>query len=245
VRRALLVAKAAVAVTLILSPRSAQAHLLPAGQGTVNVVGAELFVAVSVPTSALHDADDNGDGTLDVPELQRHEEALRAEADRRLVLRDGETVARTVRVDLILSPEHDAAGGRADHVVVLKHAALDAPPEDLRVACDLFGAGASARGLTITATRHPATGGVETEVAALTSGAPEHTFFPPAPRATVSGILGGVRAPAWLAGILALVILGLARHRLHVLRRQRPPARGRAREPEGAARRSIVVSEVK
>jgi hypothetical protein len=212
VTRASLVAWATVAATaLTLAPRAAHAHLLPAGQGTVNVVGAELFAAVSIPTSSLHDGDDNGDGTLDVAELQRHEEALRAEADRRLVLRDGETMARTLRVDLILSPEHDAAGSRADHVVVLKHAALDAPPEELRVACDLFGAGASAPGLTITATRHPATGGVETDVATLTSGAPEHTFFPPVPRATASGILGGARrAPVWLAGILALVILGLA-----------------------------------
>jgi hypothetical protein len=222
VKRASLVTWAAVAAAaLTIAPRPAQAHLLPAGQGTVNVVGAELFAAVSVPTSALHDADDDGDGTLDVPELQRHEEALRAEADRRLVLRDGATVARTVRVDLILSPEHDAAGGRADHVVVLKHAALDAPPEDLRVACDLFGAGASASGLTITATRHPPTGGIQTEVAVMTAGAPEHGFFPPAPRAAAAGTVGAFeRAPGWLACLVVLVAVGLGHgHRLATRRR--------------------------
>jgi hypothetical protein len=211
VSRASVALWAALAAALTLQPRSAHAHLLPAQQGTVNVVGAELFAAVSVPTSALHDADDNGDGTLDVPELQRHEEALRAEADRRLVLRDGATLARTVRVDLILSPEHDAVGGRADHVVVLKHAALDASPEDLRVECDLFGAGPSAPPLTFTATRHPSGGSVQTEVASLTTALPEHGFFSPAPRPSGAGSLGAVGgAPGWLVCVVALLAVGLA-----------------------------------
>jgi hypothetical protein len=198
------------AVALALPLRRAEAHLLPAGQGTVNVVGAGLFAAVSVPASAFHGADDDGDGTLDVAELQRHEEALRAEADRRLLLFDGATPARTVRVDLVLSPEHDATGGRADRVVVLKHAELDAPPEDLRVRCDLFGARDSERRLTITGTRRPAAV-KETEVAELTVDANEHRFFaPPAPPVAPTVTFAPIgRAWGWLVGLAGIAALGL------------------------------------
>ena len=148
----------ALAGALSLGARPAEAHLMAAKRGTVNVVGSDVYTVLSVPASALHAADDDHDGLLDVAELERHEAALQAEIDRRLVILDGDKAARTVRVDLILSPDHDAAGDRADQVVVLKHATLDAPPTDLRVRCDLFGARASERELTLTATRHPASG---------------------------------------------------------------------------------------
>jgi hypothetical protein len=183
-----------------LGARPAGAHLMAPAQGTVNVVGAGVFVAVSVPASSLHDADDDHDGVLDAGELERHEEALRAEIDRRLVVLDGERPARTVRVDLILSPAHGAPGDRSDQIVALKHAELAAPPSDLRVRCDLFGARASERSLTITATRHPA-GGTETQVAVLTPDATERAFFTPAPVSPVDRV---PRGPLAVGAILAI-----------------------------------------
>jgi hypothetical protein len=181
--------------------------------GTVNVVGAGVFVVLSVPASALHDADadDNHDGLLDVAELERHEAALKAEIDRRLVVLDGATAARTVRVDLVLSPEHDAAGDRADHVVVLKHAELPAPPVDLRLRCDLFGERPSERELTITATRHPASG-TETQVGVLTPGTTEIAFFPPPARSPGRALLAwidGVPRGVLVVGVVVVVALGL------------------------------------
>ncbi len=170
-------AVAVLACALALGARPAEAHLMAAQQGTVNVVGAAVFTVLSVPTSALHDADDNHDGVLDMAELNRHEAALAAEIDRRLVVLDGEKAARTVRVDLILSPGHGAAGDRADQLVALKHAELDAPPTDLRVRCDLFGDRASEQRLTLTATRHPVSG-TETDARALTPDTTEVAFFP-------------------------------------------------------------------
>jgi len=176
---------------------------MPAGQGTVNLVGGGVFVVLSVPASALHGADDDHDGVLSAEELDRHEAELRAEVDRRLVVLDGKTVARTVRVDMILSPQHNATGGRADQIVVLKHATLDAPPGELRVRCDLFGGGAAERELKITATRHPESG-PETEVAVLTPEAMERAFFP-APDRMPRG---------WMAaGAFVVVTLGLSRSR--------------------------------
>jgi hypothetical protein len=200
-------AGAAAAAAISLGAVPAEAHLMAAKQGTVNVVGAAVYTVVSVPASALSGADDNHDGVLDTAELERHEAELRAEVDRRLVILDGGTPARTVRVDLILSPDHGAAGDRADQIVVLKHAELDAPPADLRVRCDLFGARTSEQSLTITATRHPASG-AESEVAVLAPGAAEHAFFPPAPRATTAAVGEGGRGPGGLP-VLG-VIFGVA-----------------------------------
>jgi hypothetical protein len=195
---------AAVTAALVLGAATASAHLMAAEQGTVNVVGAAVYAVVSVPTAALHDADDNHDGVLDVYELDRHEAALRAEVDRRLSIFDGATEARTVRVDLVLSPQHDSAGDRADQIVALKHAVLDAPPSNLRVRCDLFTTGA----LKITATRHPESG-TEIEIAVLRAGATEHVFFPqvaPAPR----------HAGGWMAlGAAAFAAMVLARRTRH------------------------------
>jgi hypothetical protein len=190
-------AGAVLASALALSAQPAEAHLIAARQGTVNVVGVAVFTVLSVPVSSLPDVDDNHDGKVDVLELDRHEAALRAEIDRRLLVLDGATPARTVRVDLILSPEHGAAGDRADQIVVLKHAELDAPPTDLRVHCDLFGTRASEQALTITATRHPASG-TETEVGVLTPETTELAFFPPPPAPPPRTLLG------WLEGLLAL-----------------------------------------
>jgi hypothetical protein len=186
VKRASIATAATLSLALLLGAPGAEAHLMAAGNGTVNVVGANVYAVLSVPVSALPSADDDHDGVLDARELDRHEAALRDEVDRRLAILDGAVTARTVRVDLILSPAHDGPGDRADHVVVLKHAVLDAPPAELRVRCDLFGEGATDRTLTFTATRHPASG-VETDVAALTPDAVEHAFFPTAPPRTVPG----------------------------------------------------------
>jgi len=197
------------AFALSLAARTAEAHLMSAQQGTINVVGTGIFVVLSVPASALPDADDDHDGLLAPSELERHAEALRAEIDRRLVLRDGESVARTVRVDLIASPEHGEAAGRADQIVVLKHAEVDAPPVDLRVRCDLFGAGVSAGQLTLRATRH-APSGAETQVASLTREASEHRFFLPGESGAAPATLAARgRSPGLLAGAGIVVALGL------------------------------------
>ena len=199
---------ATLACALSLAAHTAQAHLMSAQQGTVNVVGTGIFVVLSVPVSALPDADDDHDGLLAPSELERHAEALRAEIDRRLVLRDGESLARTVRVDLIASPEHDAAAGRADQLVVLKHAEVDAPPVDLRVRCDLFGAGVSERQLTLRATRHSPSG-AETQVASLTPEATEHRFFLPGESRAATGRSPGLLAGAGIVVALGLVVAGL------------------------------------
>jgi hypothetical protein len=175
-------------VALTVVPRAALAHLMPDRQGTLNVVDNSVFAVLAVPVSALHGFDDDGDGALGAAELQAHKDALRAEVDRRLALHDGATLAETVRVDLVLSPQHGASESKADVVVALKHATFRAPPTDLRLACDLFAATGD-RALTFTATRHPVGAEAQTEAAFLTPLSPEHRFF----RATAATILDSIR----------------------------------------------------
>jgi hydrogenase/urease accessory protein HupE len=187
---------------------SAEAHLMPSRRGTLNVVDHAVFGVLSVPVSALHGADDNGNGLLEMEELQRHLADLRAEIDRRFVISDGARLGETVTLDLVLSPEHDAATDRAGQLVALKHVTFPAPIQDLRVACDLFGALSEEQQVTITATRPG-----ETEAGILTPQASTHRFF----RAPFATFLDDVRVGAehvlfgtdHLLFLLTVIVAGL------------------------------------
>jgi hypothetical protein len=186
----------------LLGARPADAHLMPAGHGTLNVVGDAVFGVVSVPVSALHGFDDDGDGLLEIRELERHYDTLAAEIGRRFVVSDGDVAASTVHVDLVLSPQHEAAPDRADQVVALEHARFAGPPVRPSLACDLFGADASGQELAFTATRHPASG-AEVETTVLSPSCSTHRFFAPsyamragygvAPVVVVGMLLAGLR----------------------------------------------------
>jgi hypothetical protein len=182
------------------------------------VVGGSAFVAVSIPVSALHGFDDDGDGRLGRDELARHQPELRDEVDRRLSVLSGGRAATTVRIDLVLSPDHDSTAARAEQLVVLEHARLaSAASDEVHLETDLFGAGERERELTITGTRHSSAdpSAVTTEVAILRPSASGHTFFraPSAPFAVPSDVhdtvLRGLAltAAALLAALLASVVL--------------------------------------
>ncbi|MEZ5728170.1 MAG: hypothetical protein R3E48_09355 [Burkholderiaceae bacterium] len=61
---------------------SAHAHLMPAGRGTLNRVGAEVYLVVSLPVSAFATADPaidpDHDGTIDANGLRKAGAALRS-----------------------------------------------------------------------------------------------------------------------------------------------------------------------
>jgi hypothetical protein len=201
---------ALLALSWIARARPALAHLMPAGQGTLNVVGDAVFAVLSVPVSALHGFDDDGDGLLSAPELDRHRAELSAEIDRRFALSDREVPGTTARVDLVLSPDHEASPDRAAQVVVLKHARFAGPVTDLRLRCDLFGERSDDRALAIAATRHPSSG-PEAERAVLSAASPSHRFFPSPGSKLIDAIRGGadrVRFGAPHVALLLLVILG-------------------------------------
>jgi hypothetical protein len=192
----------AAACVSLVGLRVADAHLMPARQGTINLVDRGAFAVVSLPVSSLHGFDDDGDGVMSLTELTRHDADLRAEIDRRFSIFDGETLAHTERVDLVLSPQHDATPDRASEVVALKHATFATPPSDLRVTCDLFGASPSEQALTITATRNKATT-PDAEPATFTPTSMDHRLFRRAPAASIA-------APPALLGDRAFLSVGAA-----------------------------------
>ena len=56
---------------------SAQAHVMAAQQGTLNIVGDAAFMVLSVPVSAFTAVDDDGDGALSKGELAAHTGTVR------------------------------------------------------------------------------------------------------------------------------------------------------------------------
>ena len=51
----------------------AQAHLVAAQKGTLNFAGNAAFLVLSVPVSAMHSVDDDGDGILDTEDKMPHD----------------------------------------------------------------------------------------------------------------------------------------------------------------------------
>ena len=162
------------ALMLLSVPLTAWAHLMPAQQGTLNVLGNAVFAAISLPFSAFTVGDDNRDGRLSQGELATHAAALQAEIKRRLHIYDG---ANTGRVDLVAPmaepderSERSTAG--ATHFIVLLKVSFDAPPEALRIETDLWGKQVSERQLTIKAIN-----GSVKEAVILSPLRPVHRFF--------------------------------------------------------------------
>lgn len=171
---------------LLLTATPAWPHLLPAQQGTVNVLGNYAFIALSVPVSAFPQYDDDGDHFLSIDELTRHQAALKQEIDRRLQVFSGADHGKTVTLDLMLSIPDDQGGSKAEQVLVLKHVVFSAAPKTLGWETDLFGTGPADQRLMITATR-----GSEKEAAQLTPERPGFEFFRPAWRALLDYVTVG------------------------------------------------------
>ncbi len=170
----------ALLAVLLVAPL-AQAHLMPAQQGTLNVLENGVFVVVSLPVSALHGVDANGDGRLSDAELEQQTSAVHDQVVREFRIFDG---AQPGRIDFLqLSPEPDerldeAALARAErgagarNFLVLMKAGFDQPPQALRVETGLLGTQANEGQLTL-----KATSGVRADVAVLTALHPGHQFF--------------------------------------------------------------------
>ena len=160
------------AVMLAASP--AWAHLMPAQQGTLNVLGNAVFAALSLPVSVFAGADDDGDGRLSAAELRAHEAMLRTEIARHVHITDGDAAGSLDLVMPMAEPdERDSTSATGStHVLVLLKVTFRAPPTSLRIATDAFGPLAGERQLTIKATRDGAA-----EVAILSPVRGEHRFF--------------------------------------------------------------------
>ncbi|MEJ6024352.1 hypothetical protein [Ramlibacter sp. PS4R-6] len=145
--------------------RPAAAHLMPAGQGAVRLVGDSAYVVVAVPVAALTGFDDNRDGRIDVAEVNRHRTALNSQVSRLLQWRDGEGAeGRLLFEDLLISHADLPGFQGADHVVVVRRYQWGRPVRSLAVKAGVKVALRCIRD-------------AQTEATTFTRAGAEHTFF--------------------------------------------------------------------
>lgn len=166
------IARTALVVTLVST--AAWAHMMPAQQGTLNIIDHAVFVALSLPVSGLSGVDDNADGRLSWPEVAAHVAAIQGAVSSRIHLSDGETPGR---LDLVMPraepDERDSTSlAGSTSVLVLMKATFGAPPRALRIDATFFGTKPGERQLTIKAMR-----GTEAEAVVLTPARTTHVFF--------------------------------------------------------------------
>lgn len=152
---------------LLLTTASAQAHLMAAQKGTLNLVGDAAFVVLSVPVSALQGADDDGDGALSRAELGQHTVALRQQIQAGVQLRstgNGPLPLQLLMLDVSAPEGQPEAPSR--HLMVLGRFQL--PPQasagtnpassgDLSLSFTLFGTRSEEQQQDLTITRQQET----------------------------------------------------------------------------------------
>lgn len=159
-------------VLISLHATAAWAHLMPAQQGTLNILGDSVFEVVAVPVSALRapQLDEDGDGRLSDAEVVAHQEDLQRVISSRFRLVGGVLEFVQVRAEHDERSELSSAG--AMHVIALLKTRFATLPSSPTLETDLFGTGSGEDQLTIRARR-----GSETEVAVLRPLMPTHRFF--------------------------------------------------------------------
>jgi hydrogenase/urease accessory protein HupE len=185
----------------------ASAHLMPAQQGTLNIVDNTVFTVVSLPASALDGVDDNLDGRLSADELNAHLDAVKQQVARRLRLRDGEVGGEIeMLMPMAEADERDppTASGSRNFTLLMKTRFAMAP-QALRIDTDLFGIDGSERQLTLKASR-----GDELEAVVLTPNRHRHDFFRSPWRVLADYIVLGVEhillGPDHLLFLLTIII---------------------------------------
>ena len=162
-------------VLALCFPALLWAHLMPAQQGTLNVMDSSVFVAVALPASALSKVDTNHDGRLSPAELSAHMSEVQAQLTRRFRLFDGEQAGH---VDFVqpMAEADERTGSSPDtgapYFLALMKFSFSAAPQSLRMQTDLFGDRPEEQQLTFKATR-----GEEAEAVVLTPRHMEHSFF--------------------------------------------------------------------
>ena len=104
----------------------AQAHLVAAQKGTLNLVGNAAFLVLSVPVSALHSVDNDGDGMLSKAELATHADAIGQQVKAGVQLMGPAEALPLQLVMLDIESPESAPAAPASHLVVLGRYALEA-----------------------------------------------------------------------------------------------------------------------
>lgn len=180
-RRALLIG----CVGLVGLLPAAQAHLMVAQRGTLNLVNDGAFMVLSIPVAAFQGVDDDHDGLLSPTEFAAHRMDIIADVKRGVELSDQQGTRELQGMLISLAPpDHpisDGAQGEAEgpssHLVVMGRFALADEPEALRLRIGLFGHAASEQVFRVNASRAAKS---EQHLMVLTPDQPVGELFPSA-----------------------------------------------------------------
>jgi len=133
----------------------AEAHLMRAQHGTLNIVDNVVFMALSLPLSAFSGVDENQDGKVSMLEFNRHRAAITARIKDTITLNDNNE--KLELKDLLLSPvrPHDKEKQGMTQLAVMGKFALTEPSRQLRFNSTIYGKGEKEQVLKITAIRKP------------------------------------------------------------------------------------------
>jgi hydrogenase/urease accessory protein HupE len=157
-----------------LTTAQAAAHMMPAQQGTLNVLDNAVYAVLSLPVGSLRAVDDDGDGRLSSSEIARHYGEIRDAVTRGIRVSDGGRFGRIDFLQVAADPDERDSGSSAGstHFLVLAKFGFDRAPVALRLETTMWGTTAEDRQFTIKATR-----GATTEAAVLTDVRNVHAFF--------------------------------------------------------------------
>ncbi len=159
----------AMSVLIALAPNGARAHLMPAQQGTLNIVGSSVFVVLGVPASAIPGLDADGNGRASSAELAAFGPQWPAIWSAGFELRNGDDAGTLALIQAMPEVEHPggspqgstasaaaaAPGPDAPYFVVITRIDFAAPPDQLTLRTSLFGSGPNERQILLRATRDP------------------------------------------------------------------------------------------
>ncbi len=165
----------AAALLGLLAVPAAQAHLMVAQRGTLNIVGDGAFMVMSLPVSAFSGVDDDGDGALSLAEMRSHGADIQSQVRRGLQLTDAQGVRPLEGLMLNLSPDDATPTAPARHLVVFGRYALGANSDVLKLELSLFGNTEAERRQEITVSR-----GAEKQRLLLAPGREQREILPAA-----------------------------------------------------------------
>ena len=142
------------ALTLcLMSVQQVYAHLMVAQHGTLNLIGKDVFMVLSLPISAFEGIDEDNDGKVTMVEFNNHRGEVVDAIRQEITL--GSAGKNAVLEGLVLSPvqPHNSALQVISQLVVMGRFTLDDPAGALRFQVGLYGRQTAQQTLEVTATR--------------------------------------------------------------------------------------------
>jgi hypothetical protein len=146
---------------LLLACACAQAHLMAAQKGTLNLQGDGAYLVVSLPISAFADVDENKDASWSESELDRHAQRIRRQLAEQIELKDPRGVRIQQGLTLVPTPMDDRHDAPFTQLIVMVRFGLSEsvlphsthPVSGLVLRIGLFGSKPEERELTIAVTQ--------------------------------------------------------------------------------------------